>query len=242
MPEETVIGTKTEPTTEDSKKLGEWTHQVQAELIDEDMHGKAKLSDYVRDMRNRREELKERMKTAVWKPGDGAKPEEIAAWNKALGVPDKPDDYEFGDVKILDEQGAKAFKALALKEGLSVQQAKSIVGFEAERTRMAEAAREAESAKAKETTLSFLKATYPNDWEAKLKQATSTATQFFGGPAMEIIERSGLGNQEWFVRGMVEVSKHFTEGGVPRGAEANPITGDGISLDDRYPSMAKFKA
>jgi hypothetical protein len=182
------------------------------------------------------------MKTAVWKPGEGAKPEEIQAWRQARGVPDKPDGYDFGDVNILDEAGAKSFRELAYKAELSADQAKAIVQFEAQRTRAQNEQRTAEVAKMRETTMAGLKATFPADWETRISQANRTAGQFFGETGMAKIAETGLGDQEWFVKGMIELSKHFTEGGVPRGEGAPPITGDAISLDERYPSMVKFKA
>ena len=41
------------------------------------------------------EGMKAKLETAIIKPGENATPEEKAAYNKALGIPDKPEEYEF---------------------------------------------------------------------------------------------------------------------------------------------------
>lgn len=63
-------------------------------------------------------------------PGEGAKPEEIAAFHKALGVPDKPDDYKFDtpeNVK-LDGDRIAAWRKTLHEAGVSQAQANKIVG------------------------------------------------------------------------------------------------------------------
>lgn len=63
-------------------------------------------------------------------PGEGAKPEEVAAFHKALGVPDKPDDYKFDtpqDFKFDNERIATWRKTLH-EAGIPQAQANKIVG------------------------------------------------------------------------------------------------------------------
>lgn len=65
-------------------------------------------------------------KGAVKIPGEGAKPEEVAAFNKAIGVPDKAEDYEVklpelgdGENKLeLDTKFLDPMRAAALKAGV----------------------------------------------------------------------------------------------------------------------------
>lgn len=43
-------------------------------------------------------DLRKQLSNAIVRPGKDAKPEQIAAYNKALGIPEKPEEYEFSDL------------------------------------------------------------------------------------------------------------------------------------------------
>jgi hypothetical protein len=63
-------------------------------------------------------------------PGDGAKPEEVAAFRAAIGVPDKIEGYEFTGPEgvSLDQPKIDALKASALRHGAPVEAFKGMVG------------------------------------------------------------------------------------------------------------------
>lgn len=57
-----------------------------------------KPGDFVKsalEIKAERDNLTAKLGKAIFKPGDDAKPEDVAAFHKALGVPEKPDEYEF---------------------------------------------------------------------------------------------------------------------------------------------------
>jgi hypothetical protein len=57
-----------------------------------------KPGDFVKsalEIKTERDTLNTKLATAIFKPGDKATPEEITAFHKSLGVPEKADEYEF---------------------------------------------------------------------------------------------------------------------------------------------------
>ena len=71
--------------------------------------------------------LKAKLGTAIFKPGDKATPEEITAFHKSLGVPEKADEYEFPkgegvahDPKMIDWAKGTFHEAKLTKEQASV--------------------------------------------------------------------------------------------------------------------------
>lgn len=77
-------------------------------------------------------DMRKRLSSSISKPGENASEEEVAAYRKALGVPDKPEAYEFpdlpegvdltDDIKASRETWAGRFHAL----GISSDQAKAL--------------------------------------------------------------------------------------------------------------------
>lgn len=64
-------------------------------------------------------------------PGEGATPEQVAEFHRALGVPEKPDDYAIAapegiPAEVWSDDTAKAFQAKAHALGLTPQQAKGL--------------------------------------------------------------------------------------------------------------------
>ncbi len=55
-------------------------------------------------------------KKGVIIPGEGAAPEEIANFHKTLGVPDKPEEYEFGNIEELKDAKRDDSKDLIVKQ------------------------------------------------------------------------------------------------------------------------------
>lgn len=72
--------------------------------------------------------LKTKLQNAIFKPGENATPEEKAAFHKALGVPDKPADYEFpkGEGVEHDEKMLTWARDIFHKAGLNKDQAGQI--------------------------------------------------------------------------------------------------------------------
>ena len=89
------------------------------------------LPDLLKGAAHASKKLGEKTEGMVKVPGENATPEEIAAYRKAMGVPDKPDAYEIKrpEGKEYDVEGEKAFKALAHEHGLTGPQLQAIFEF-----------------------------------------------------------------------------------------------------------------
>ncbi|NCC31235.1 MAG: glycosyltransferase, partial [Chloroflexia bacterium] len=68
---------------------------------------------------------KEKADKAIVRPGEGASPDEVAAYQKAMGIPAKAEDYEL-DTKGFSDEFAKAQRELYHKSGVTAEQAKAL--------------------------------------------------------------------------------------------------------------------
>ncbi len=76
-------------------------------------------------------ELEKKQSQTLTVPNEGATDEQVAAYRKAIGVPEKSTDYELAEVALpegtaVDDQMQTQYLDLALKQGLTPVQAKSI--------------------------------------------------------------------------------------------------------------------
>lgn len=90
-----------------------------------------KPGDFVKsalEIKADRDALKTRLEGAIFKPGADAKPEDVAAYQKALGVPDDPKEYEFPPVEGVehDEQMMEWARNTFKTANLSKEQAATI--------------------------------------------------------------------------------------------------------------------
>lgn len=106
-------------------------------------------------------------------PGENATPEEVAEFRKALGVPAEPKDY--GDDLVPEGFEDEAYVTGLLERGvgagLTKQQAKDILAYEAERRQAAQAAADEEAKKAVETEMAKLSQAFGAEASAKIQQA-----------------------------------------------------------------------
>lgn len=90
-----------------------------------------KPGDFVKDALNvktERDDLKTRMETAIFKPGEDATPEQKEAFLKSLGRPDDPKGYELVPPKLpeglkLDDTLTEWYRQTAFESGLNKEQA-----------------------------------------------------------------------------------------------------------------------
>jgi hypothetical protein len=79
-------------------------------------------------------ELEKKLGQRVQPPGEGAKPEEIAAWRKVVGVPEKPEDYKITKpenvpAEVWNEDLVKGFQGVAHELHLSPTQAAKLADW-----------------------------------------------------------------------------------------------------------------
>lgn len=150
-------------------------------------------------------------------PGPNALPEEREAYNKAIGVPDKPEGYglkapeKIGDKavpkELWDAAGAKAFSELAHKLGLTPAQAQAIVEYDVSRNLTAVDGVKA----AHDKQLADARATLKGEWgvahddRMKLAEAGAKASGFVAA------ENPELANSPAFIKAMARVGEMIGE-------------------------------
>jgi hypothetical protein len=90
-----------------------------------------KVSDFYRDaleVKTKHDDLQSKLDGAIFKPSENATDEQIAAYRKAMGVPDNPTDYEFpkGENIEHDPKMIEFAQKLFHEAGLSAEQAKQV--------------------------------------------------------------------------------------------------------------------
>jgi len=152
-------------------------------------------------------------------PGEDAKPEEIDAFFKKLGRPDKPEDYQYQkpnfvskDVQWNDEM-AKDFLGVAHQIGLNSRQVQSLIGWQGSwMDKGAVNARE----QVKET-LNVLKKEWGSDYDRRLVLGERAVRQVGGDELVNLLEKTGLGNHPVLVKVFAEVGDILAEDGLIEG-------------------------
>ena len=171
-------------------------------------------------------------------PAVGASAEEVAAFHKALGVPDTPAGYA-----VTLEQGLEgvidldAFKGLAHEVGLSPGQAQALVSLAAQKTQAQEAeiAAQVEQQQAAqvEQTTSELKRAWGEAMTENLRVANRALRTFGGAELQARLSEAGLLNDPVVIHAFYQAGQGLREDAAPGGSG----TGGKRSLvDTLYPN------
>lgn len=102
------------------------------DIKDDDAKKFAESSTDINHLVKRAIDMRNKLSNAIVRPGKNATPEDIAAYRKAVGIPEKPDEYEFpelpsdqltDEIKASREQWSKRFHDL----GVPKEVAKSLI-------------------------------------------------------------------------------------------------------------------
>ena len=154
-------------------------------------------------------------------PKEGAAPETVAAWRRAVGIPEKPEAYTLPQMPAgveVDETRASGFRKTAHDLGLSDKQFQALVLWDAQAT----AARQAEYAKQ-------FKTVYPDD--AALQSAvqrgqTVLARVALRRPDLRDAAQAFLGHDVVFTQLLSEIAGYFGEDQAPGNAQKSGTTAD----------------
>lgn len=154
-------------------------------------------------------------------PKEGAAPETVAAWRRAVGIPEKPEAYTLPQMPAgveVDETRASGFRKTAHDLGLSDKQFQALVLWDAQAT----AARQAEYAKQ-------FKTVYPDD--AALQAAvqrgqTVLARVALRRPDLRDQAQQFLGHDLVFTQLMAELAGFFGEDQTPGSAQKAGTSAD----------------
>lgn len=124
---------------------------------------------------------------AIYPINDKSTPEEIAEFRKALGVPEKPEDYALKPETLpegvtFDEESAKAVAALAHKHNIPASAMREIVAWDLQRQQQAQQAAVSILAKQHEEGKTELKNTFGEELDNSLELARR-AVATVGGKA-----------------------------------------------------------
>lgn len=147
-------------------------------------------------------------------PGKDATEEEIAAYRKAIGVPESADGYALAAPEQLpegvtfDEGLAKEFSTKALELGLSKDQAQAIMGFQvAYESRRFEAMEQAAKAQCEQTEQK-LRHEWGNQYDDKIQQVRAACQMFC--PELDV-NGLGLGRNYEFIMLMSRICDKMGE-------------------------------
>ena len=150
-------------------------------------------------------------------PGPNATPEERAAFNKAIGVPDKAEDYgikmpeKIGDKvvpkELWNEAEAKAFAEQAHKLGFTKTQVDALIGFDLTRNMTAVETAKAMHAKAMTDAVGALKSEWGSDYDKQLALAQKAATSV----GLDATKNPELANNPAFIKSMAKVGAKLGE-------------------------------
>jgi hypothetical protein len=182
-------------------------------------------------------ELYEKSKVTVKIPDSTSSEEELAAFRKANGVPDKPEGYELAIPDLpegmqVDTETAKWFKEISHKLGLNKHQANTLYAEESKRRVNAYNLAKGNIDKG----IEGVKAKWGVDYEANLVIANRAVSKFGGEGFPEFLKVSGLGNNPTMLEFCLKVGKAISEDTTPAGVGP----GGSDVKERRYPNSPKM--
>ena len=192
-------------------------------------------------------ELRQKLSSAIVRPGKDAKPEEVAAYRKAMDIPDDPKGYEFSRPEHIDEdmfksEGMQATLGQFAAAQHAVGASKAVVKAALDTYwKIEAAARKAEveaDAKYAESSMAALTKEWGPDTETNREFARRAAEQVFGdaiNEARQLTDKSGrfVLDNPLMLRALAKIGREMGEGTI--GAVLSDKDADGIQSEiDKY--------
>jgi len=217
-----------------------WVAQVQKDLRGEDLA--MSLNDFVKTSREtakERDTLKARS-PGLTIPGNDAKPEDVAAFNKALGVPENPDGYKFTGLPdgVVKPEDVKAFAVLAHKLHVPLAAAQELIAYETARGVAARTAyAEAQTKKTKEQADRLIQ----KYGVEKAREMAATRDRFLeqlGGQPLKDELNQSLENSPLLIDAVDKIAVLFTEKGITLSGTGGGAEKE-VDLAQVYPKSAE---
>lgn len=223
----------------DDHKENEWAKQ----------HGK--VSDFFKDALQVKDDAVKaeadhtaKMKTAIFKPGENATPEDILAFRISMGVPEKPEDYSLtnGDVKHSPEFETW-FRGTAHELGFSKEQVEGLVPrFDAYMEGIIEGVAE-DQKKAVTEAKTKLVAEWGASYDENLEFTRRGFEHYFGSDEefKGFLEEGGLGNHPLLLKAFHKVGRSIGDDwSLPGTGNITPVKPEeGHEME--YTDMEQFK-
>lgn len=189
-PEDTTTkGTQTEGKEKDQAKTQApaWTSQLPEEMrTNADVMKQLEKFGKIGDLAKSYAELETKLGSSIVKPGKEATAEEVDAFYQKIGKPTSAEGYD------IPGEEAAAYRDLAYKNNLTVDQAKAIYASLQELGNNFLAQQKLEALKTAKATEDALKLEYGNDYGTKL-ELCKRGINTYGGPALgQKLQASGL--------------------------------------------------
>lgn len=216
-----------ESTEQQAVKLPGWTSGLRKDLqANEGINKFEKVSDFADDYIA----LKSRLENSIVKPGESSSPEELSAYRAAMGIPDTSDGYEFPediDGVKMDTDRVKQYSELAHKLGLSKDQAKALLEYEAKSYREAIINQQAARNNSLEAANKALREHWGEEYSKKVKLATRAFNTFSSKVDREKLDKTGILNNPQFVMFLEQVGSAMSEDTLVDGSPQSPSKSKG---------------
>lgn len=173
-------------------------------------------------------EMRQKLSKAITPPGKDAKPEDVAAFHKALGVPAEPDGYKYQRPELPEtmeftegmQEQESAFLAKAHELGLTPAQLKGVLDFHYEGAGADHDTVASTLIKGREKAEAELKKEWGDDYKANATLAERAAKKYGGDDLVEFfsnvtVDGVQLANHPMIVKAFGEIGRHMGEHGIP---------------------------
>lgn len=241
-----TAGVKTAPQAEKpTSERSPWMDQLEADLKTDAALSKFKTpSALARSYK----ELEGRLGAAIFKPGEGATEEEVAAFHKKMGRPDKPEDYTIKSAlpkDALSDEFLGTLKGAAHKIGLSQDQAAVLMSavdsivkpaIEKVQGQQAEAQRLelGKKTQAKASAKQALSTEWADKFDANLAVSRGALLKLADADTVKAVNDSGLGDHPGFIKLLYKIGKEIEES--PFVTEGSPGGAEKSAADILYPT------
>jgi hypothetical protein len=196
--------------------------------------GHKKPSDFVKAAL----EWKGKAETAIVKPGEGATPEEVAAYRTAMGIPADATGYELPESDLVGKEFLDAQRELYLQHGLTADQAKAV--HEATVAQIAKGAQMLKQANVEARTQAekTLKAELGDKYTQTIKSAQNALRRFATPELVQYLTDTGMGNNAELIKTFATIQEQIGGdsllGGTKGGAQ--PLS----EVQKRFPNSPEM--
>lgn len=173
--------------------------------------------------------LLEQRNAAVFR--DGMSPEELGAYRKLHGIPDKSTDYAFSGLDMFDEPVAQQ---LAHEAGLSQKQAKYLEKWAKLREDQREKRIDSQKLAMRQESKDWLETTYGQNAHSQLIRAHSVLQRFGNAEFVKEVTESGLGNSQRFIAMLLNFADSVSESNATNVKNAGGEPVDPTKSDEAF--------
>lgn len=222
---------------------GEWRSQLKGDLQGNEFFNQyqtvSDLGKWSLDAQGKLKDAETKLNSALFVPGDDAKPEDVAAFYSKLGRPESPDKYDlkkptYPDGIPYDEAGEKWFREAAHGLGLNGKQAQALFDKYHERVLGDLQAIETKRAEAKKTAEATLRGEWGDKYDENIALVGRALKKFGNDEFVQFVDQSGLGNNPMMLKVFHNIAAAMSEDSLVTGEKAKEPR---IPGQLSYPSM-----